>query len=111
MRSSDESRNEAGVKGPNLVEVNSEATDEAMAPSVGILTPLKVQALPRTLCRSAKRATSIASAVNDHGKPDAGNPPVRFDEGRGVQRRTDNFGWFNHHNCTLCLLYFGLVWV
>ena len=81
VRSSDEGCNEAGAKGPNLVGVNSEATDEAMAPSMGILTPLKVQALQRTLCRSAKRATSIAPAVNDHGKPDAGNPPVRFDEG------------------------------
>ena len=96
VRSSDESRNEAGAKGPNLVEVNSEATDEAMAPSVGILTPLKVQAFQRTLCRSAKWATSIAPAVNDHGKPDAVNPPVRFDEGRGVQRRTDNTGRLNH---------------
>jgi hypothetical protein len=86
VRSSDESRNEAGAKGPNLVEVNSEATDEAMAPSMGILTPIKVQASQRTLCRRAKRATSIASAVNGHGKPDAVNPPVRFDEGRGVPR-------------------------
>ena len=86
VRSSDESRNEAGAKGPNLVEVNSEATDEAMAPSMGILTPQKVRAFQRTLCRSAKRVTSIASAVNGHGKPDAVNPPVRFDEGRGVQR-------------------------
>ena len=36
VRSSDESRNEAGAKGPNLVEVNSETTDEVMAPAWGI---------------------------------------------------------------------------
>ena len=86
VRSSDESRNEAGAKGPNLVGVNCEATDKAMAPWMGILTPIKVLTFQRTLCRRAKRVTSIASAVNGHGKPDAVNPPVRFDEGRGVQR-------------------------
>lgn len=32
VRSSDESRNEAGAKGPNLVGVISEATDKVMAP-------------------------------------------------------------------------------
>ena len=77
-------RNWAGAKGPHLVDVNSEARDRAMAPHGEIATTIKVQALQRTLCRNAKRATSIAVAVNDHGKPDAGKPPVRFDEGRGV---------------------------
>ena len=31
------------------------------------------------------------------GKPDAGNPPVRFDEGRGDASETDNYGLFNSH--------------
>jgi hypothetical protein len=33
--------------------------------------------------------------VNDLGKPDAGNPPVRFDEGRRERKDTDNYGLFN----------------
>ena len=86
VHSSTDGGNDAGAKGPHLVEVNSGANDEAMAPLMGILTPIKVHAFQRTLCRSAKTAASIAPAVNDLGKPDAGNPPVRFDEGRGVQR-------------------------
>ncbi len=90
-------RNGAGAKGPHLVDVNSEARDRAMAPLGEIATTTKVRALQRTLCRNAKRATSIAVAVNDHGKPDAGKPPVRFDEGRGVPRGTDNYGRFNSH--------------
>jgi hypothetical protein len=36
VRSSDESRNEAGAKGPNLVGVNSETMNKVMAPSLGI---------------------------------------------------------------------------
>jgi len=50
-----------------------------MAP-LGIETPHKVQALQRTLWRKAK-----AKCRTVHGKPDAGNPPVRFDEGWGTQ--------------------------
>jgi len=45
----------------------------------------------------AKRPASTARAMNDHGKPDAGKPPVRFDEGRGVPPRTDHYGRFNLH--------------
>ena len=54
VHSSDEGRNEAGAKGPNLNAGNGVATDEAMAPLLGIRTPLKVQALQRTLYRKAK---------------------------------------------------------
>ena len=77
-------RNGAGAKGPHLVDVNSEAQDRAMAPFGEIATTRKVRAFQRTLCRTAKRIASTARAVNDHGKPEAGKPPVRFDEGRGV---------------------------
>ena len=87
--------NAAGAKGPHLVDVNSEAQDHAMAPLREIATTRKVRAFPRTLCRSAKKVTSRASAVNDLGEPDAGKPPVRFDEGRGTHGRTDNYGRFN----------------
>ena len=97
VRSSNEGRNETGAKGPNLVEVNSEAQDRAMAPVREIATTTKVRALQRTLCRTAKRMVSIAGAVNGHGKPDAENPPVRFDEWRGTHGRTDNYGLFNLH--------------
>ena len=97
VHSSDEGRNETGAKGPNLVEVNSEAQDCAMAPVWEIATTTKVRAFQRTLCRTAKRTASIARAVNGPGKPDAGNPPVRFDEGRGTHGRTDNSGRFNLH--------------
>jgi len=54
VHSSNEGRNETGAKGPNLNAGNSGATDEAMAPLMGIKTPLKVQALQRTLYRKAK---------------------------------------------------------
>ncbi len=77
-------RNGAGAKGPHLVDVNSETQNRAMAPSGEIATTRKVRAFQRTLCRRAKRVTSIAPAVNGLGEPDAGKPPVRFDEGRGV---------------------------
>ena len=30
------------------------------------------------------RPNADSQTVNDLGEPDAGNPPVRFDEGRGV---------------------------
>ena len=90
-------RNGAGAKGPHLVDVNSEAQDRAMAPVWEIATTTKVRALQRTLCRTAKRTASTARAVNGLGEPDAGKPPVRFDEGRGVPRGTDNYGLFNSH--------------
>lgn len=54
VHSSDESRNEAGAKGPHLSTGNSGASDEAMAPLMGIVTPPKVEALQRTLYRKAK---------------------------------------------------------
>lgn len=54
VHSSEEGRNETGVKGPNLNAGDSVATDEAMAPLLGLATPLKVQALQRTLYRKAK---------------------------------------------------------
>jgi hypothetical protein len=90
-------RNGAGAKGPYLVGVNCEARDCAMAPCGEIATIRKIRAFQRTLCRSAKRTASIAPAMNDLGEPDAGNPPVRFDEGRGVPGRTDNYGRFKLH--------------
>lgn len=54
VHSSEEGRNETGAKGPNLNAGNSVARDEAMAPMLGIKTPIKVQALQRTLYRKAK---------------------------------------------------------
>jgi len=90
-------RNGAGAKGPHLVDVNSKAQDRAMAPLGEIATTTKVRALQRTLSRATKRVTSTVRAVNDHGKPCAGKPPARFDEGRGVPRGTDNYGRFNSH--------------
>jgi hypothetical protein len=38
------------------------------------------------------------------GKPDTGNPSVRFDEGRSHEMKTDNYGLLNL-NSWLCLLY------
>ena len=35
------------------------------------------------------------TAMKRPGKPDTGNPFVRFDEGRGGRRETDNYGRFN----------------
>jgi hypothetical protein len=90
-------RNGAGAKGPHLVDVTSEAPDRAMAPIREIATTTKVRALQRPLCRTAKGTASTACAVNGLGEPDAGKPPVRFDEGRGVPRGTDNCGLFNPH--------------
>jgi hypothetical protein len=80
-----------------LVEENSEAEDEAMIPGKETTTPIKVQPLQRTLYRKAKQNICDSQTVNNLGKPDAGNPPVRFDEGRGVHRGTDNCGRFNPH--------------
>jgi hypothetical protein len=67
-----------------------------MVPEKEIATPDKLQSLQRTLYRKAKEnRISDSRAVNHLGKPDAGDPPVRFDEGRGAHRGTDNFGRFN----------------
>ena len=63
VHSSGEGRNETGAKGPNLNAGNSVATDEAMAPLLGILTPLKVQAPQRTLYRKAKDTPLVPIAV------------------------------------------------
>lgn len=54
VHSSNESRNEAGAKGPHLIDGNSEAKDAAMAPVTGIRTPAKVRQLQRTLYGKAK---------------------------------------------------------
>ena len=94
-RNTDEAANPRGGKGPYLVDVNSGAQDYAMAPFGEIATVTKVRVLQRTLCRTAKRMAAIARAMNGLGKPDAGNLLVRFDEGRGVHRGTDNYGLFN----------------
>jgi len=91
-------RNGAGAKGPHLVDVNGGAQDRAMAPVRERATTRKVRAPQWTLCRTAKRFASIARAVNGLGEPDAGKPPVRFDEGRGVLRGTDNYGRLNSHS-------------
>ncbi len=52
--SSGEGGNDAGAKGPYLVDGNSAGQDEAMAPSGEIATPPKVRKLQRTLYRKAK---------------------------------------------------------
>lgn len=61
VHSSDEGRNEAGAKGPNLNAGNGVATDEAMAPLLGIRTPLKVQALQRTPYIAKRRRTVVGA--------------------------------------------------
>jgi len=90
-------RNGAGAKGPHLVEVNCETAGWRWFLHWKYKTPHQARSSQRTLCRSAKRTASTASAVNGLGKPDAVIPPVRFDEGRGVRRRTNNCGWFDLH--------------
>jgi RNA-directed DNA polymerase len=54
VHSSDEGGNDAGAKGPYLVDENSAGQDEAMAPFGEITTPPKVRKLQRTLYRKAK---------------------------------------------------------
>jgi len=51
------------------------------------------------------------TAMKRPGKPDTGNPFVRFDEGRGGGKETDNYGRFNSSK-PLRLLYRGidLMW-
>ena len=90
-------RNWAGAKGPHLVDVNCGTKGRAMAALWEIETHKTARWSQRTLCRSTKRTASIVPAVNGLGEPDAGKPPVRFDEGRGVPLGTDNYGRFNLH--------------
>ena len=90
-------RNGAGAKGPHLVDVNRGIEGRAMAPFGEIKTHRTARWFQRTLCRIAKGLGPTARAVNGLGEPDAGEPPVRFDEGRGVPRGTDNYGRFNSH--------------
>lgn len=52
--SSDEGGNDAGAKGPHLVEGNSAVEDEVMAAPEWLKTPPKVRHLQRTLYRKAK---------------------------------------------------------
>ena len=85
-----EGGNDAGAKGPYLIGVNSEAAGFAMAPSREIATYQTTRRFPRTLCRAVKGQPD-SQTVNDLGKPDAGDPLVRFDEGRGVACRFG--GW------------------
>lgn len=54
VHSSAEGGNDAGAKGPYLVDENSAGQDEAMAPFGEITTPPKVRKLQRTLYRKAK---------------------------------------------------------
>ena len=86
VRSSDSAANPRAAKGPHLVGVNGEDRRAAMASFGKIATTENTRWLQWTLCRRAKGARSIAPAVNGLGERDAGNPPVTFDEGRGVVR-------------------------
>jgi group II intron reverse transcriptase/maturase len=52
--SSDEGGNDAGAKGPHLVEGNSAGEDEVIAAAGWLKTPPKVRQLQRTLYRKAK---------------------------------------------------------
>lgn len=54
VHSSDEGGNDAGAKGPHLVEGNSAVEDEVIAAAMGLKTPPKVRQLQRTLYRKAK---------------------------------------------------------
>ncbi len=98
-------RNGAGAKGPHLVGVNCEAGGWRWFLHWKYETPHKARLPQRTLCRTAKRLASTARAMNGLGEPDAGKPPVRFDEGRGVPSDTDNYGRFNSLWGTPCLLH------
>jgi hypothetical protein len=84
---SEEGGNDAGAKEPCLNEANREGKDKVMARAGGIVTPQKVRELQRKLCRKTKwnwRESGRYAKVkrkNVHGKPDAGESPVWFDEG------------------------------
>ena len=95
VHSSDEGSNDAGAKGPYLVDGDSEVADEVNAAERWLPNTGKTSVLPRTLATHPKRCPSTVCVANDLGKPDAGNPPVRFDEGRGERKDTDNYGLFN----------------
>lgn len=86
VHSSDETANPRGAKGPHLVGVNGEVRSAAMASTWKIATTPNARWLQWTLCRRVKSVRSRAPAVNDLGERNAGNPPVTFDEGRGVVR-------------------------
>lgn len=90
VRSSDSAANSRAAKGPHLVGVNGEVRSKAMASFGKIATTQNAQWLQWTLCRRAKGIGSTAPAVNGLGERNAGNPPVTFDEGRGVVRGTFN---------------------
>lgn len=90
VRSSHSAANPRTAKGPHLVGVNGEDRSAAMASFGKIATTRNTRWLQWTLCRRAKSSRSIAPAVNGLGERDAGNPPVTFDEGRGVVRRPFN---------------------
>ena len=90
VRSSDSAANPRAAKGPHLVGVNGEVRSAAMASFGEIATTRNTRWLQWTLCRRAKSTRSTAPAVNGLGERNAGNPPVTFDEGRGVVRGTFN---------------------
>src|SRR6059036_2397099 len=62
-----------------------------------ITTPEKLRKLQRALYRKAKALNRTAEylAMKRLGKPDTGNPSVRFDEGSESVTSTDNCGRFN----------------
>jgi len=85
VHSSSEGSNDARAKGPHLNEANKEGKDVVMAPQ-GQRTPeKKSKNFDGKLCREAKAAKPTVTRKNVLGKPDAGEPPVRFDEGWGMQ--------------------------
>ena len=70
--------------------VNAHQTSEGRGwPGNRILTPIKVRELGRRLERTAQAVRGMIP-----GKPCAGKPPARFDEGRGREAETDNYGLF-----------------
>lgn len=69
--SSDEGGNDAGAKGPHLVEGNSAGEDEVIAAARWLKTPPKIRQLQRTLYRKAKenkawRAWSLYGILARH---------------------------------------------
>ena len=79
--------NAAGAKGPHSVDENSEATFGEGSREGNITAKQKLECFNELFCRQAKEGRrwsrlSKSRTVNNPGKPDAGNPPVRFDEGR-----------------------------
>ncbi len=72
-----------------------------------ITTPQKLRKLQRALYRKAK-GPSECLAMKRLGKPDTGNPSVRFDEGSESVPGTDNYGRFNPFPTASGLLYYGI---